>query len=312
MVVEVTTEQDGQRLTTTMKMKQLAFSNFAQFVHRWDPELLLHDDELEGRFHSNSRIELDFDHDAKPIFHGKVTTASSRVGFEQVAYRATRKQIFRGGLETGVKKIRMPKPKLLFGDAQTLASQNTQLFTQDTRIVFKPGGHYTWQTLSDGAINEQQGSIGDEPVYLMATAGTTLYVSGTVNGKVLVYSPRRIVIEGNLVYRSQQDDLLGLVSGRDVVIADQETTGDGGLTIHGSIYAGRRFTVRDYSSDHAGTLTIVGSLSAGTLTATEPRYATRIVFDKRFETLRPPGFPVTDSFELTSLDLDWLATPLEN
>ncbi|NND83351.1 MAG: hypothetical protein HKN50_13060, partial [Gammaproteobacteria bacterium] len=41
MVVEVTTEQDGQRLTTTMKMKQLAFSNFAQFVHRWDPELLL-------------------------------------------------------------------------------------------------------------------------------------------------------------------------------------------------------------------------------------------------------------------------------
>ena len=36
-------------------MNRIAFSNFAQFIDRWDPEVEIHDDLIDGRFHSNRR-----------------------------------------------------------------------------------------------------------------------------------------------------------------------------------------------------------------------------------------------------------------
>ena len=36
---------------------------------------------------------------------------------------------------------------------------------------------------------------------------------------------------------------------------------------------------------------ILGSLTAGTILETEPRYATKLDYDKRFEYLRPGEFP---------------------
>ena len=44
VIVEVNTEEHGNRLSTEMRMKRLAFSNFAQFVDRWDPTVQMHGD----------------------------------------------------------------------------------------------------------------------------------------------------------------------------------------------------------------------------------------------------------------------------
>lgn len=52
-------------------------------------------------------------------------------------------------------------------------------------------------------------------------------------------------------------------------------------------------------------LTIHGSLSAGSLSATEPRYATRVVFDERLETHWPPNFPMTDHYEIIKWNRKW-------
>jgi hypothetical protein len=41
------------------------------------------------------------------------------------------------------------------------------------------------------------------------------------------------------------------------------------------------------------------------MSATEPRYATKIDFDKRFEYLRPASFPMTRRYEVESWDQDW-------
>jgi hypothetical protein len=41
------------------------------------------------------------------------------------------------------------------------------------------------------------------------------------------------------------------------------------------------------------------------MSATEPRYATRYAFDQRFEQVRPPGFPVTNRYEVESWDTQW-------
>ena len=55
LLVELTTERDGERLVAELRMNRIAFSNFAQFIDRWDPEVQIHDDLIDGRFHSNTR-----------------------------------------------------------------------------------------------------------------------------------------------------------------------------------------------------------------------------------------------------------------
>jgi len=131
-----------------------------------------------------------------------------------------------------------------------------------------------------------------------------------VNGSVAVYSPSKIVIEDNLLYAStrsleQGGDFLGLVSGNDVMIAPRSVTGHGDLTINAAIYAKKRFKVSQPEGESSGLLTINGSITAGSLSETEPRYATKVIFDKRLEDVKPPGFPVTDRYELTSIDAGW-------
>ncbi|MHC4844227.1 MAG: hypothetical protein ACYTEE_10535, partial [Planctomycetota bacterium] len=150
-----------------------------------------------------------------------------------------------------------------------------------------------------------------EASYLIAGRKVSLHVRGTVKGKVLVYSPERIIIDDDLVYESDPedsanaDDYLGLVSDKYIEIAPPEVTGPGDLVIHAAIYAKRRFSVRKYRDRNEALLDIYGSLSAGSLSATEPRFHTRIRFDRRLEELRPPGFPMTDRFEVESWDTVW-------
>jgi hypothetical protein len=132
-----------------------------------------------------------------------------------------------------------------------------------------------------------------------------------VRGRVLVYSPERIVIEGSLTYShdprtvDDSDDYLGLVSDANIEIARAYVTGQGDLRIDGAIFARRRFLVRDIDRRRAGTLSIYGSLTTGTISATEPRYATKIEFDPRFDRVRPPGFPSTNRFEVASWNPQW-------
>lgn len=319
ILVEVITEENGNRLSTEMRMKKLAFSNFAQFVHRWSPNVQIHDDVMDGRFHSNSEINLDYDRKALSIFHGKVTTSSRSINVARSSAGYKRKNVFRGGLETGVKRINMPKPQHLFEAPTAEQASNEVLFEQDTRIVFQPDGWYLRQSMEEVGPPQLR-SIGEQPLYLIAAEGVSLHISGTLKGKVLVYSPQRIVIEGDLLYQNQDDldssyadengDILGLVSGRDIEIAEPAVTGPGDLTINASVYARRRFVVKKYQDKNNGTLYLNGSLSVGTLSATEPRYATRIVFDRRLENLRPPGYPVTDRYELAMYDRDWTAEPV--
>ncbi|MEE9179735.1 MAG: hypothetical protein V3U22_02475, partial [Vicinamibacteria bacterium] len=120
-----------------------------------------------------------------------------------------------------------------------------------------------------------------------------------------------IIIEGDLIYASdpridpEADDFLGLVSDRFIEVADAEVTGPGDLNIHASIYAKRRFSVSRYRTRGEGTLFIYGSLTAGSLSATEPRYSTKISFDRRLENVRAPGFPMTDRYEVAAWDNRW-------
>ena len=311
VIVEISTEEDGKRLTSEVHMKRLAFSNYAQFVNRWDPNVEIHNDELDGRFHSNTEINLRYDREVTPLFHGMVTTTSRSINVTDSRRRVKRDQIFAGGLQTGVKAIRLPKQSLPFRDEGAIAAHQVHKFDEDTRITFRGDGSYAWQAI-DSESPWQVAALAESTTYLVADDKVNLHVKGTVNGKVLVYSPEGIVVEDDLVYAQhpeevpEADDFLGLVSDKYVYIAPADVTGPGDLLINAAIYAKRRFAVRGYRSRENALLYLYGSLSVGSLSATEPRYYTRIQFDRRFEEMRPPGFPMTDRYDVESWDTTWM------
>lgn len=301
-IAEVSAADGSQRLITRVGLNRLAFSQFTQMVDRWDPMVQLHDDEIVGRFHTNSRFNLLYDTRTAPKLLGKVTTAAGGFTAEGRG-RRRHADIFPGGVQTRTRPIRLPDSPGPFHWASRDDHAHVHEFTSDARIRFLGSGGYTWRT-RDAAQTQYVDEPTDRPVYLIAAPGVALHVKGVVAGRVLVYSPHRIVIEGSLVYQShprdvpESGDYLGLVCDRYVEVASPRVTGRGDLEIHAAIYAGRRFLVRHIDSPRAGTLHIYGSLTAGTLSATEPRYATRIEYDPRFERVRPPGFPSTNRYEV--------------
>ena len=119
-----------------------------------------------------------------------------------------------------------------------------------------------------------------------------------------------LIYEQNPEEVPDADDYLGLVSDKYVDIAPPDITGPGDLLINAAIYAKRRFTVQGYRVGESALLYLYGSLSVGTLSATEPRYHTKIRFDQRLEGIRPPGFPMTDRYEVESWDASWNVEPI--
>ncbi|HEX6999179.1 MAG TPA: hypothetical protein VF322_13650 [Gammaproteobacteria bacterium] len=311
LIVAVSTEQDGERLSTEMRLKRLAFSHFAHFVDRWDPRVQIHDDEIDGRFHSNSDIRLARENGVQPRFLGKVTTARG-IDTSSSEQRVRRDQVFLGGLETRVGRIPLP-PQALAGMPD--ADGSVHEFREDTRIEFRADGTFAWRPI-DGPGPERVAALSADATYLLGAEDVKLHVRGVVNGKVLVYSADDIVIEDDLTYAADPrsfgaDDYLGLVAEKNVEIAPPDVTGPGDLTVQAAIYAKRRFAVTRYSAREHATLSIYGSVTAGSVTATEPRYGTKLVFDDRFADARPPRFPVTGRFELTDWDAAWRGQPLD-
>jgi hypothetical protein len=312
VIADVSTSDRGMDLTTRVNLRRLAFSQFTQMVDRWDPMVQLHDDEIVGRFHSNSQLKLLHDASKAPIFSGKVTTAAR--GFDLDTRSRRPAEVFRGGIETRAGRIDMPRSLQPAEWAPNDGKARVHEFAGDTHIRFYRDGSFTWRPL-DAAETQYVKESTPDPLYLVAASGATLYVQGTVSGRVLVYSPQKIVIEGNLTYtrdpreHPDSEDCLGLVSDRLVEIASPRVTGPGDLEIEAAIFAGRRFVVRDFDHPRGAVLRIFGSLSAGSLSATEPRYATKVEYDHRFERQRPPGFPSTDRFEAAEWSGEWSVTP---
>ena len=309
MLVEVSTERDGRRWSTQMRMQRLAFSSFAQFVDRWDPDVQIHDDEIDGRFHSNSEILISRSRGVQPTFHGKVTTAR-RINTSNSERFVRREEVFLGGLETRVKRIQLPQQFVALDEIGNVADERVHRFTADAEITFQADGSFSWAYLK-GEMSGHSIRLSDEPHYLLGDKGVSLRVSGVVNGKVLVYAPNDIVIGDDLLYADNprldpgSDDFVGLVADRNVVIAESRLTGPGDVTVNAAILAKRRFLVRNYRSRGGGTLHVFGSVSSGSLSATEPRFRTRLEFDPRLGEARPPGFPVTDRYEVVEWDGAW-------
>jgi hypothetical protein len=308
VIAEIVTDRDGKRMKTRLSMKRLAFSHFTQLVNFWDPNIQLHDDVIDGRFHSNTEIGLAFSGGVEPRFFGKVTTAASTMTYGSGFGSRRRQEVFQGGTETKTERVTLPRdmPDVVSGGD----SHDRHVFDNDTRIIFNADGTYVWRS-ANGEGPLQRAETSEHPRYLIGDKGAKLYVSGTVSGIFTVYSPTDIEIENDLVYaKDPRDtvisrDFLALISGRDIKVASSQITGAGDLHVHAALFAHRRFMIVSVANGKPGTLFILGSLTAGTILETEPRYATKMDYDKRFEYLRPASFPMTRRYEVDSWDADW-------
>jgi len=313
IIAEISAEDRGMELRTRIMLKRLPFSHFTKFVDRWDPMVQLHEDEIVGRMHINSRFNVLYDLQASPRILGKVSTAARSVNL-QLNGRGRESDVFKAGIETGAARIALPAQAHSLEWARRDADARVHALADDTHITFLADGSYTWRERRSGAAG-QRGATAGQAVYFIAAPGATVYVQGVVAGKVLVYSPQKIVVEGNLTYARDprdapdSDDYLGLVCDRDIEVASPWVTGPGDLHIHAALFAKRQFVVTDFEHRRSATLRIYGSLAAGSLTASEPRYATRVEYDRRFEKQRPPGFPSTDRFAAEDWDGRWSEVP---
>jgi hypothetical protein len=308
VVAEITTNKDGKRMKTRLSMKRLAFSHFTQLVNSWDPNIQLHDDIIDGRFHSNTEIGLTFAGGVEPRFFGKATTSAITMTRNSMMTKRRSKDIFQGGIETRTERVNLPRdmPDVVNGGEPG----DRQLFSENTRIIFNSDGSFVWR-LANGDGPLQRATASDRPRYLIAQDDVKLYVSGTVAGIFTVYTPSDIEIENDIVYSKDprqtllSRDFLALISGRDIRVARTQITGTGDLNIQAALFARRKFAIESTQGGKVGVLKILGSVSAGTITETEPRYATKLDYDKRFEYLRPANFPMTRRYEVDSWDQDW-------
>jgi hypothetical protein len=313
VIAEISAEHHGKQLMTRVNLKRLAFSHFTQFIDRWDPMVQLHDDEIVGRLHINSQFNLLYDPRVAPKFLGKVTTAAGSFHAQSIG-RRREGDVFRGGIETRAGRIVLPDDVQPFAWEERGSNTRIHELTNDTDIRFFPDGSYTWRDHNTDAAQYRNEPSG-QSVYFIGKLGATLYVKGVVSGMVLIYSPRRIVVEGSLTYahdpRHVHDsrDYLGLVSEKFIEIAPARITGPGNLDIHAAIFAGRRFIVTEIGRGRPATLRIYGSLSAGSMSASEPRYAMKVEYDARFERHRPPSFPSTNRFAAEDWDGRWTEAP---
>ena len=222
VIAEVTTSKDGKRMKTRLSLKRLAFSHFTQLVNNWDPNIMLHDDVIDGRFHSNSEISLSAMYGVKPKFFGKVTTAAQKVTFNSFNTRRNQ-DVFQGGFETKTDRVTLPRdmPDVVNGGTGETTRRS---FVEDTRIIFNADGSYAWR-LANGEGSMQRAEPSEQPQYLIGEKGAKLYVRGTVRGIFTVYSPSDIEIEDDLVYLKDprqtviSRDFLALISGRDIKVA---------------------------------------------------------------------------------------------
>ncbi|MDO9478205.1 MAG: hypothetical protein Q7L07_15970 [Pseudohongiella sp.] len=300
--VEITRQIKGQPHRARIRLQERALSHYAKFINNWDANVTLGDDQIDGRFHSNS--DVNFESFARPRsqFNGEVTIARRQT----LTRRVRESSMFAAGVRTGTGRIALPANAF---PAHWLSSGAAVLTVDaDTRLEFQGDAGVVWTDLDNGEQDRVQ--IPPAGLIIAGTGRAGFELSGEVEGRVLVYSPRRQMITGNLVYADvseSSDDYLALVSDGSIEIAAAMITGPGDLTINAALFARDRFSVRRFSDRHQGELFVYGALVAGSVSATEPRFSTYIKHDPRFDHSRPPAFPSTGLFDVVDWEQHWAA-----
>jgi len=300
--VAITRQIDGQPHQMRIRLQERALSHYAKFINRWDSDVTLGDDRVDGRFHANSDVNFESFANPRSQFNGEVTIARRQA----LTRRVRESSMFAAGVRTGTGRIALPQTA--FPSYWLESGAEVLTLSADTRLDFQGAAGVVWTDIDNG----EQGRVlvPEAGLIIAGTDRARFEVSGDIAGRILVYSPQRQMITGNLEYVDASEDsgdYLALISDGSIEVASATVTGPGDLRINAALFARDRFSVRRFSDRHQGVLHVYGSLVAGSVSATEPRYSTHIEYDPRFEHNRPPAFPGTGLYDVRDWEQQWVA-----
>jgi hypothetical protein len=201
-------------------------------------------DTIWGRVHSNDQVHIN----GSPTFMGKLTTVK---GFNDPVGTGSNNAIFKNGYETGVAAINFPTDlsklaaaagsggRLYGGNVDVTLKGGTASDNDGYALVYSSGTLVDSLDLNDASFNGVIGSSG------------RVSVSGTLDGKLSIFSTNQIYLPDNILYENRtttSNDLLGLVCENNIVIADN-TANDTDIYIDGSVFSRNgSFTAENYNS----------------------------------------------------------------
>lgn len=322
-----TGEVDGAMSTVTTRIRRETFAQYLHFSNVASDIWFTTGDSLYGRVHSNGMVKIDGD----PWFGEKVSSAHPTITITSGS-----NPTFVGGYEVGTEPVLFPSAEdvetSMQADAQAGGlycgelSGNQSYYevelgrdgsygTLSYRSYEKKNKNYKWSTWTDIDLDSINGVVWFDEL---------IEIAGTLDGEVTIGANQEIWITDDLIYEGSStghgpdpdcDDLLGLVAGTDIIVADTEPNRSD-CEIHGHMLAlWKAFTVENYNQGSPrGDLTIWGGFAQynygpvgtfNTLGAVSG-YNKDYHYDSRLAGMSPPGYPQTDQYVLVS----WIEGPV--
>lgn len=284
--------------TAVVVWRKASFSEFAYFTNVEPNINFTTGDSLKGPVHTNGTIHIS----GNPVFLGKVTSPNNWSGSGSPK--------FLGGADFNYGTIALP-----------VAVTPVKTAAQNGGLALAPAsGKSLWlEFQADGTVRHTILNDGTAPTG--GTAWTTVALSsfngvihstrdvrlkGTVNGKVTLASDANVYVEDNILYAADprvgaSDDLLGIVSDVDVIVADN-TANRTHCEIDACILALGKFRVQNHNTGTVrGTLTVLGGVVQNTRGAVgtgwggvlATGYYKKYQYDSRLLNDAPPLYPTT-------------------
>jgi hypothetical protein len=281
------------------KTRLNSFSMYAWMTDFEGNSFWITGDTVWGRVHSNGNIHFD----GTPVFMEKITTSKN---FDPKPGAGANHAIYKKGYETGVASVTFPSDLSELVNASTSGGRK---YTSDILVTLCPGTAAS----GDGYAVVQAGAVTDtiqlnDPAFNGVILGTgRVNVQGTLDGKLTIASKTDVYVQNDIVYErnplaGSSDDLLGLVSENNVVVADNAAN-NSNCVIQAAIFTRNNSFVAEHYNTRglAGTLQVLGSIvqkergavgqfSGSILTS---GFSKRYRYDPRLEdpAFRPPYFP---------------------
>jgi len=267
-------------------------------------------DTIWGRTHTNGKLSIS----GSPVFMGKVTATN---GFNKPPGTNPNHGIFKQGWETGTATIQFPND--LSEIATAAGSAGRWYGTNDIWVQLDPGtgaNNDGWAYVYNAAGWNPANIIdsvdlSDPGFNGVIASAREVHVKGTLDGALTVSSTERSLwIEDNVLNEKHPndpttDDILGLVSEKDIVIVNNAAN-NSDCEIHGSLFSRKNSLIaQNYNTRGVcGDLRIVGSIvedhagATGTFHPGPPPVLTngfhsRFTYDDRLNdnNFRPPFYP---------------------
>lgn len=313
---------DGAVRQVRSRLQNETFAQFVYFADQSSEIWFTSRDSLNGRVHVNGLIYISGD----PWFGMKVTSTEDHF----VMYSGSH-PTFEGGYELDVPNIPLPMPAdltpTLVSESQAgglyggvLAGNSAKYEVElgrggnmgylSYRAYRSVGGVYQWTGWTSVLISSMNGIAWfEEPVD----------VKGTLDGQLTLGSAGNINIMDNILYLDSTpghgpnqgcDDILGLVSAKNVVVWDSAANLND-CEIHAHMIAlDTSFGARNYDEGAPrGDLTVWGGFAQRRIGAIGQfqhgggiihGYSKDYHYDRRLMTNSPPGFPPTGQYILTT------------